>query len=271
MTKILKTGRYLGISKKSINVNGIVITDTGYCSRDIFPPHCHENLYIAYVLRGNYIESNKRQTSRCLPGSVIFHKIHEKHSNKSFADNSSVLNIEIKNSWLEKYSISNENIENHIAENTVEFKHSVKKIHSEYLISDSFSHLGIETSVLKSLSDIIYRGSVLKHSTPEWVYKVKEMLHYEEPAKLNLSFISKAAGLHPVHVSRDFSRYFLCSMSEYVRRLKIEKAEVYLKSNCYSLAEITYKCGFADQSHFTREFKRIKGVTPNEYRKLILN
>jgi len=43
---------------------------------------------------------------------------------------------------------------------------------------------------------------------------------------------------------------------------RIEQAKARLLDQSGSLSEIALACGFADQSHFTRVFSRIRGVTP---------
>jgi AraC-like DNA-binding protein len=74
-----------------------------------------------------------------------------------------------------------------------------------------------------------------------------------------------------VHMSvRTFERKFRDSFhltpQKYLRRLRIRMASRALVYTGQSLAEVAFGCGFADQSHFTREFRRFFGRTPREYR-----
>jgi AraC-like DNA-binding protein len=270
MSEVLKTGNYLGVTKRSVDYNGIVMTDTFYTKEDVFAVHSHENPYIAYVLEGNYIESTGKITSRCMPGSVVLHNSDEKHSNTSFAEKNRILNAEISIEWLKVKEISFENLKKNINKNKFYIQLMFSNLHKEYLLNDFVTPLAIESGFIDLFSNTLKTGSFHLGTMPPWAVLVKEMLHFEDPSKLNLSHIAEAAGIHPVHISRDFHRYFLCSMSEYVRKLKIEKAVSYLKSEECSLAEISYKCGFSDQSHFTRTFRSIKGITPQVYKDLIL-
>jgi AraC family transcriptional regulator len=56
------------------------------------------------------------------------------------------------------------------------------------------------------------------------------------------------------------------SAAQYLRRLRLEWAAERLRKPDDPLAEIASAAGFADQSHFTRRFKRLFGVTPAVFR-----
>jgi len=53
---------------------------------------------------------------------------------------------------------------------------------------------------------------------------------------------------------------------EYLLDLKIEKSKKMLKTNDYSITEISMLCGFSSHSHFTSTFKKKTGISPTEYR-----
>jgi AraC-like DNA-binding protein len=56
------------------------------------------------------------------------------------------------------------------------------------------------------------------------------------------------------------------SVNAYARALRLEWASVAIASTDDPLARVAADAGFADQSHFTRWFKRHRGVTPGRYR-----
>src|SRR5947207_15856415 len=69
---------------------------------------------------------------------------------------------------------------------------------------------------------------------------------------------------------RAFERQFLAGFyltpQKYLRKLRLRIASRALIDTDESLSEVALNCGFADQSHFTRAFRRELGRTPREYR-----
>lgn len=268
MAEVLKTGAYLGVTKNSRDYNGIILSDTQYSSLDKFPPHSHENPYIAYVIEGHYLETSGGTTERHFPGSVVLHHADERHSNDNFSKSSRILNAEISMDWLKGYGLNYAAIESNISSNRFELQVILAGLYSEYVLNDNMTHLSIESGVLKMFHETVMKGSPHTNAIPEWAEKVKEMIYYEEPAELNLANFSAETGVHAAHISRDFRRYFACSISEYARRMKVEKAVSMIVNSSSSFAEISYRCGFSDQSHFIRVFRKFKGVTPQQFRNL---
>jgi AraC family transcriptional regulator len=99
---------------------------------------------------------------------------------------------------------------------------------------------------------------------------VRDKLHAERCARATLDDLSAAAGVHPVHLSRVFRRFQREGIGEYARRLRIRTACRYLFERELPLTEISLLTGFADQSHFTREFRRVAGLTPHAFRSQLL-
>jgi AraC-like DNA-binding protein len=109
-----------------------------------------------------------------------------------------------------------------------------------------------------------------KKAVPEWAKELKEIIQDQIDTNLTLSLkeISESLNVHPSYLSREFSKYFDdLSFGDYIRKLRIEKAQELLKDSKHTLAEIAYLTGFSDQSHFARIFKKTTGKNPLSYRK----
>jgi AraC family transcriptional regulator len=84
---------------------------------------------------------------------------------------------------------------------------------------------------------------------------------------ITLQRLALETGVHPVTISKHFPRYFNCTLSVYIRKLRVQKAIGMLKANDTTLKGIAYACGFSDQSHFIRCFKTYTGFLPKDFRK----
>jgi AraC-like DNA-binding protein len=88
--------------------------------------------------------------------------------------------------------------------------------------------------------------------------------HFHEPT--TNSQLARVAGLSVRAFERKFYATFQVPPQEYLRKLRLRMASHALVFTQQSIAEVALSCGFADQSHFTREFHRYTGRTPRDYR-----
>jgi AraC family transcriptional regulator len=139
----------------------------------------------------------------------------------------------------------------------------------ELRCQDVSSPLALEGLTLELLARA-GRAVVPGTGRPEpWVKTVRELLDAATPRSITLQELGAAVGRHPAQVARVFRRAHGLSVAEYMRSLRLEWATVAVASTDDPLARIALDAGFADQSHFTRCFRRHHGVTPGRYRELV--
>jgi AraC family transcriptional regulator len=128
--------------------------------------------------------------------------------------------------------------------------------------------LEIEGAVLRLvLAD--ERNAMRSEPIPRWLLRIREMLHGEPNRRRSLIDLSRDVGRHPVQISRQFHQHFGCTLSEYMQRIRVARAQSLLSSPDLEISEIALASGFCDQSHFTTIFRRITGMPPHRYRLLI--
>src|SRR6516162_4968027 len=79
---------------------------------------------------------------------------------------------------------------------------------------------------------------------------------------LSVSGIARAVHMSPFHFARLFKQSTGKSPYQYVVHARAKRAKDMLKSGKFSIIEIAYRLGFADQSHMTRQLKDVLGATP---------
>jgi AraC family transcriptional regulator len=92
------------------------------------------------------------------------------------------------------------------------------------------------------------------------------MMQNNKAQNLQIRDLARQVNLSPWHFVHLFKAATSISPKRYVQRLKMNKAEALLKGSFLSVKEITGLVGFNDRSHFSRDFKRMFGQSPSEFR-----
>lgn len=87
---------------------------------------------------------------------------------------------------------------------------------------------------------------------------------------ISLNDAAEVAHLNPNYFCTLFKEETGVNFKEYLLTKRVEAARRFLKSEKYKFSEIAGIVGFNDPKHFTRVFKKITGVTPGEYRRIML-
>lgn len=261
---ILKNGEYYGRIKSEFRTNEYILSQYSY---DIPKTdwHYHEDPYFMYLLEGKIYDVNEKTETRCNPGTLLFHNWQEKHYNSKHSKKAKGFHIELKQESLNRLLENRTLLE---GSNKLEDPDShivIAKIYNEFIVQDSFSKIGIDALIIQ-LVDGINNNIALKANTSTWLKELTNII-YEENELHSLKELSHRLGVHPVHISRTFSKHFKCSLSEYIRMVKIKKSIPLILAKKLSLGEISYICGFSDQSHFSRTFKNYFEVTPNKFKR----
>lgn len=81
--------------------------------------------------------------------------------------------------------------------------------------------------------------------------------------------LARDAGVHPVYLTRRFRRAYGCSIVALRQFERVRAAAGAIADADTALSTVACDAGFADQSHLTRTFKQMAGVTPAVYRRLV--
>lgn len=265
----LRTGHFFGQVNRTIHLSGITLTDTVIETLENIDWHYHENAYFTLVLQGKLIEGNKTKRYQCSAGSLLYHGWMEPHFNVKLEDNTKFFNIEFDKSRFNDFDFAGEFLQGIFSIENPDIKFLFYKIFRETKICDDLTRASIQMLLFEILGQMLRLERGEQTAKPLWAKKLKEILRDGCAENLSLKNLSNELNIHPVHLSRAFSKHFHCPFGEYVRKVRVEKSLSLLSDKNLSLTEIAFKCGFADQSHFLRCFKQINGINPSAYRKLL--
>ncbi len=243
---------------------GLRFSEVDYGSSRKWTPHTHWRAFFALLLRGRYVESfgSGRIDLAYEPFDLGFHPEAMQHADRIAADGTRFLLIELDETWVRR-----------LRECSPEAASQPQMCRgaATTLALRAYRELraaGVSPSaeglVLELLAGLLPRTP--ERTAPSWIATVLEWIDTEYPSRLALTEIARQLRLHPVYVSRAFRTHTGQTVSERLAQARLRYAARRLAEPGAALADIAVDAGFADQSHFTKVFKRETGMTPGDYR-----
>lgn len=258
----LTPGKYQGTVCGAVQADGLLIRLTNYVRDQLVTSlHTHENPHLSLGLKGQMVVTRRSQSG--LKSNIErFSYVHagEVHQTSLVSETGKNINLEFEPDFFNRYKLT----ESHFSKlaETPGASLLMLRIYKELQFQDSAFTDNIHTLILGTLQPQL---EAAHKAVPAWVPVVRDLLCDNWDGEISLQQISSTANVHPVTISKYFTRYFGCSLGAYRRRLKVERALQLMNSSGKSLTEISYICAFFDQSHFIRAFKEATGFTPRKF------
>ena len=227
---------------------------TRYDRGSAIPTHTHESPYVTVVVRGGYEEISGGLSRQCIAGSIVVHTSGEHHADR-FAAPTTCLNIHGG-----RFAMSG-------VIPPVAAAGIGSKLRSEFLRPDDYSSQIID-ALMMELDALSHRDRG-DDRVPLWLRETRRRIDSHFRDSLTVSALAVRAGVHATHLARSFRQHYGMTVGEMLRERRIDHARRELRSG-RSLCEIANEAGFADQSHFTRVFRRATGTTPAAFRRTAL-
>ena len=103
-------------------------------------------------------------------------------------------------------------------------------------------------------------------SPPAWIKSAGRIMHESYAEKMTLESVAERVSVHPIHLATTYKKYAGVSWGEGLRQIRLERACALLRETNLSIGEIATSCGFYDNAHLTRHFKRCVSMTPQQFR-----
>jgi AraC family transcriptional regulator len=257
------SGRKLG----TWEVADLAIVDLMHDAGLRIPRHGHERAYLSLIRAGTFTESCGRRTRFSEPGMLLLHPPGEVHWERMNRVPVSSLNVELGFSWLRELLEIGSPLDRSFDVRDERIVRAGARLVSELRRQDRDSALAVESVTWEILHASMRNDPFAAERTaPRWLRDARDLIDESLDAVPPLRHVAKAAGVHPVHFAAVFRRFHGCSVGEYFRRRRLDAARAKLADPDLPLSRIAVEVGFADQSHFTRTFKRYTGMSPGQYR-----
>lgn len=267
MSDTLSGGQFLGDPGRARAARGVTLVESSYAGGSRLPSHAHDHAFFCLVLDGAFTERVGSDVHDCVPGSVIFYPAGDTHALRFEASGARCLNVDLEAAWLAGLSDDGCGGLDHPTEaRTGPLPGLALRLHRELRLEEASSELAVEGLVLAMLGELSRPPRRGRPAAP-WLRRAEELLRERFRETLTLDVVAGHLGVHPVRLARGFRRYHGRSLGEFVRELRVDAARRALLSGERPLASVALEAGFADQSHFTRVFRRHTGQTPGAFRR----
>jgi len=232
-----------------------------------FDQHAHAEARMILTLSGGFEERCGLRHFTCGVNSVLFRRAGQTHANRFHGMGARYLSVRFDAGWIDQLA----DIEpHHEFQDSAEFAPLVMRIQREFQTHDAAAPISVQCGILDILSRLMRLRAVQpENRAPHWMPRVKELLRSNASSRLDIFNLAAEAGVHPAHLSRTFRKHVGCTLGGYLRKQRVEFACSEMRDTYRSLADIALSCGFVDQSHFSRVFRRQMGISPKHYRSIV--
>lgn len=117
---------------------------------------------------------------------------------------------------------------------------------------------------LNSLIDEIKNSS--NHKNNMVIYKIQKYVNENYTENISLKDIAESLNMSYNYLSYLFNNEMNMKFKDYLRKIRINQSMELLENSEYEINRIALEVGFANQSYFTKTFKKETGITPKKYR-----
>ena len=233
------------------------------------PKHWHDEYLICAITGGGGYTEYRGNAHFTPPGSLFLLPPGEVHSNYATGEGCSYSNVYLPASRLARVlgqiGSRESEVPDFVAEDYV--------LHSAFMtfcreLERPHTRLGRDDAYLSFFELVLRRFTTTQRADaprePHGVKTAREFLDANFDQQIALDELAQLVGLSPFHLNRTFRDLVGLPPHAYQIQLRVARAKTMLR-NGMPIADVAHRTGFADQSHFTRCFKRAVGVTPGRF------
>ncbi len=259
--------QHSGSVVRTASTQQFYLSERHYGSYMESPLHAHVKNYLIITLDGRYSSTFDTKTEEYTPWTVTYHQAGVLHTSRYTVRGARVLYVELpadrlKDLWqIPAWGLDRSTLQGGLVDWTA------RQLYNEFRAFDAFSPVVIDGYVMQLLAHLLRPRVTPSCRLPPWLSKADEMIRSRFTEPLALEGLAKFALVHPVHLAREYRRFYGCTIGEQIRRQRIEYACKQLSATDRCLSDIALASGFSDQSHFTASFKKQVGMAPSQFRR----
>jgi AraC family transcriptional regulator len=228
--------------------------------------HSHRCAVFGFILDGFLEQKSSHVDLHCPSGSVFYNPPEIPHTNLTNHSGARCIYMEIPPDWVNRAGVAGTPLQDPASCPAPRIQSLARRIYAEWVGRDDLSPLMIEGLACEVVVELFRARNAEKGpNPPPWLEKIRELVQTRFVEPPSLSELAIEAGVHQVHLARQFRKYFGVTVGEMVRQARVEFARRRLLKGDSAIVQIAFEAGFAHQAHFTTVFKKLVGVTPRQY------
>lgn len=229
--------------------------------------HRHDDAHYVLLLQGDYLSSARGAPALCRGPILVYNPPGTVHRDRFRSDGGRFFTLTVAPARQRELEQALRLPDHACAESGAALLPALRLL-AACRAWDASAELDSEALALELLAHTARLAHERSLRPPGWLRRVREHLREACAQPLRIAALARDAGVHPVHLAREFRRHYRCSPGEYLRRARLERALEALADPRLGLAEIAARAGFADAAHLAHAFRRGYGLTPGGYRRL---
>jgi AraC family transcriptional regulator len=258
---------FFGRTLRERDCNGLGL-NLGYYPAGRQSLHVHAWPSFSVLVVGKGRERTRRDEYPQPPLSVVFNPSSEPHGNDIGPGGVLGFTLSYAPAWLEQHGLTERALGDHrMLAPSVWSRLATLHLLGRAFDADPVAAGDLETCALEMLEPLVSPVAPQTSSCdPAWLRRGEEFLHEHFRSPITLRSVAAEAGVHPVYFARVFRRRHGCSVSAFLRALRLAEAGHLILKFGGSMAHAACAAGFADQAHLCRSFAREFGFTPRSLR-----
>ena len=231
-----------------------------------YPPHLHEEVSLGVMLDGREAIESGGATYHATAGSVLTINAEEVHANRSVRAEYRVMKVRAEVLCGIAAEIGGRGAAVRFPRPVVHDAAAFRALQQLFRTFDRrAAQLEVQSAFVAAMGLLLARcGNLPVRASTGTIESVREYLKAHYADDISLAELTRVAGLSPFHLLRLFRRDAGVPPHEYQTQVRIAHARKLIRDGL-PLADAALQTGFFDQSHLTRSFKRIVGMTPGRY------
>ena len=243
---------------------GFIVSQQRYAAGTSLPEHRHRLARLMFVLSGTIRESHATERCTIWRGDILWSNPFHAHS-VDVEEDALVVLVDIESQLFASVAPALE-LPPHAKSKSSAMDDLLRRVMREVHSRSAVADVALQGLLMQLLADSarLLSGPM---SVPSFVARAVAFVDASLADPLTTTEIAAAAEVTVDRLRVGFRRFFGSSVTEYVRRRRIERAmDVLVASDC-SLSDLALDLGFCDQPHLARVFKELTGITPGRFRR----